>query len=195
MPTITPTPEEMKSRIMRFRDLTPKKTLYEGIPPEAFESIAANTIYQYMAPEGNEGAYSRHAGVRSLDGLTVNLCRCPPGDGPDLHAHDRTIETFMCVKGCFEVLWGDQGEHAMMLEELDMISLPMKVMRKFRNTGTEDALLLVLIQGANKDVGADVQYAPETGERIADRFGPDVRERIGNMGWRFDAELGSVTRS
>jgi len=195
MPTITPTPEEMESRIMRFGNLVPKKTRYDGIPPEAFEAIAANTIYQYLAPEGDGGSYKNHPGVRSLDGLTINLCRCPPGDGPALHAHDRSIETFMCMKGTFEIRWGDQGEHATMLEELDLISLPMKVMRKFRNTGTEDALLLVLIQGANEDVGADVQYAPETGERIAERFGQDVRERIENMGWRFDAELGSLAKS
>jgi mannose-6-phosphate isomerase-like protein (cupin superfamily) len=106
-----------------------------------------------------------------------------------LHAHDRTIETFMTLKGEFEVSWGDTGEHTTALKPFDMISIPARVMRKFRNTGSEEAVLLVLIQGENKDVAQDVQYAPETGRIIAEEFGDDVRAKIEGMGWRFDAEL------
>jgi hypothetical protein len=55
-------------------------------------------------------------------------------------------------------------------------------------------VLLVLIQGENKDVAPDVQYAPATGEKIERSFGPDVKQRIEQMGWRFDAVLGNQLR-
>jgi mannose-6-phosphate isomerase-like protein (cupin superfamily) len=192
MPTLNPTPEEMSQRIVRAKTIQPKKKRFDadaGIPARALELIAADSIYLYMAPEDGVGATSRNPGIVGYPGLTVNVAKCPPGDGPELHAHGRTLETFMCLRGRFEVRWGDHGQHSTHLDEHDMISVPANVMRAFRNTGTEDALLLVLIQGENRDLAADVRYAPATGEKLEQEFGPQVRERIEGMGWRFDAEL------
>lgn len=195
MPTLNPTPEEMEKRIVRAKLIQPKKKRMEtagGIPAKALEAIAADSIYLYMAPAEGVGASSQNPGVIGFPGLTVNLCRCPVGQGPDLHSHARTLETFMCLKGQFEVSWGDDGQYSTLLDEHDMISMPLNVMRAFRNTGqTPEAILLVLIQGAAGDMAADVQYAPATGERIEREFGGDVRSRIEEMGWRFDAVLGS----
>jgi quercetin dioxygenase-like cupin family protein len=195
MPTINPTPAEMESRIVRAKTIQPKKRRFEsnsGIPAKALESIAADSIYLYMAPGEGVGASSQNPGIVGYPGLTVNLCRCPIGQGPDLHSHARTLETFMCLTGQFEVNWGDDGQYKTVLDEHDMISVPANVMRAFRNTGkTEEAVLLVLIQGAAQDMAADVQYAPATGTKIEQGFGADVRHRIEDMGWRFDAVLGS----
>jgi mannose-6-phosphate isomerase-like protein (cupin superfamily) len=195
MPTLNPTPAEMEKRIVRAKTIQPKKRRFEangGIPAKALESIAADSIYLYMAPGEGVGATSQNPGVVGFPGLTVNVCRCPVGQGPDLHAHARTLETFMCLDGQFEVIWGDQGQYQTVLDAQDMISVPPNVMRAFRNTGkTPVASLLVLIQGEGKDMAADVQYAPATGEKIEREFGGEVRERIENMGWRFDAQLGS----
>lgn len=195
MPTLNPTPEEMEKRIVRARTIQPKKRRFDqagGIPAAALESIAADSIYLYMAPGEGVGASSQNPGVVGFPGLTVNLCRCPVGQGPDLHSHARTLETFMCLSGQFEVMWGDEGQHNTVLDEHDMISVPPNVMRAFRNTGkTPEAVLLVLIQGEAKEMAADVQYAPATGEKIEKSFGVDVRHRIEEMGWRFDAVLGS----
>jgi quercetin dioxygenase-like cupin family protein len=195
MPTLNPTPEEMEKRIVRARTIQPKKRRFEasgGIPAKAMEAIAADSIYLYMAPGEGVGASSQNPAVVGFPGLTVNLCRCPVGQGPDLHSHARTLETFMCLKGQFEVRWGDDGQFKTLLDEHDMVSIPPNVMRAFSNTGlTEEAVLLVLIQGEGKDMAADVQYAPATGQRIDQEFGGDVRRRIEEMGWRFDAVLGS----
>ena len=196
MPTLNPTLDEMASRIVRAKTIQPKKSRFEaqsGIPAKAMEAIAANAIYLYMAPGEGVGATSQNPGVVGYAGLTVNVCRCPPGDGPELHSHARTLETFMCLDGQFEVRWGDHGQFSILLDKHDMISVPANVMRAFRNTFHEDSLLLVLIQGEAQSMAADVQYAPETGERLEREFGADVRQRIEGMGWRFDAELGSKT--
>lgn len=195
MPTLNPTPEQMANRIVRAKTIQPKKRRFEandGIPAEAMEAIAANSIFLYMAPGEGVGATSQNPGVVGFPGLTVNVCHCPPGQGPALHAHARTLETFMCLKGQFEIQWGDDGEHSILLDEHDMISVPPNVMRKFRNARDEGtAVLLVLIQGEARDMSADIQYAPATGDELEKQFGTKVRNQIEALGWRFDAELGS----
>ena len=197
MTTINPAPEEMEKRVVRWKTIRPKQSRFEknsGIPPEAVAAIAAKSLYLYMGPAGLGGS-SASPGVVSADGLVVNIAKCPPGQGPELHAHERTIETFMTLKGTFEITWGDRGEHVVRLEEFDMISVPPHVMRAFRNCGTEEALLLVLIQGENRDLSSDVQYQPALGQRLASEYGEEVRSKIESMGWRFDAQLGSETPS
>ncbi len=189
MTTVTPTPEEMEKRVVRFKTVQPKKRRTEkesGIPAKALESIAADTIYLYMAPKVDSGS-NQNPGILGLPGLTVNVCRCPPGQGPNLHSHERTIETFMTLQGEFKCQWGDEGEHNITLGLFDMVSFPKNVMRRFENTSQEDSLLLVLIQGENNDLANDIQYSPEIGEKITAEFGADVRKRIEEMGWRFDA--------
>ena len=193
MPTINPTPEQMESRIVRAKKIQPFKIGMEklhGIPPEALEAISAKTIYLYMNPPRGDWT-DKLAGVAGSPGLQVSVCHCPPGQGPELHAHERTVENFFCLKGEFNIVWGDDGQFSTTLDEHDMISMPPKVMRRFTNTSAEDAILLVLIQGPDSDLSTDVQYAPSLGASFAEKYGPQVRMEIENMGWRFDAELGS----
>ncbi|HYF16228.1 MAG TPA: cupin domain-containing protein [Ramlibacter sp.] len=189
MKTLTPTPPEMEQRIARFRQLKPKSRRYaeqSGIPAEAFEMIAAKNIFLLMAPGGAGGANAAPA-VEGAPGLTVNVCHCPPGNGPMLHAHQRTRETFFCLRGRFEVRWGDQGEHRTTLEEFDMIAVPPNVSRAFTNVTEQDAYLLVMIQGGNDDLN-DVSYSPEVAQQITQRFGPQVKERFETvLGWNFEA--------
>jgi uncharacterized RmlC-like cupin family protein len=189
MKTVTPSEIEMEARIARFAALQPKSRRYaeqSGIPAEAFEMIAAKNIYLLMAPEGAGGANAMPA-VSGAPGLTVNICECPPGNGPMLHAHQRTRETFLCLRGRFEVRWGDRGEQRTTLEEFDMIAVPPNVSRAFTNVGDATAYLLVMIQGGNDDL-SDVAYAPEVGDEIARRYGAEVKQRFETtLGWNFKA--------
>jgi uncharacterized RmlC-like cupin family protein len=197
MPTINPTPEQMAARIVRAKTIQPFKIGMEklhGIPPEALEAISAKTIYLYMNPPRGDWT-DKLAGVSGSPGLQVSVCHCPPGQGPELHAHERTVENFFCLKGEFNIIWGDDGQFSTKLNEHDMISMPPKVMRRFTNTSADDAILLVLIQGPDSDLSTDVQYAPSLGASLASKYGPQVRTEIENMGWRFDAELGSRAKA
>lgn len=189
MKTHTPTPDEMQRNIARFAGLRPKSRRYaeqSGIPAEAFEMIAAKNIYLLMAPTGAGGANASPA-VTGAPGLTVNICECPPGNGPMLHAHERTRETFLCLRGHFEVRWGDAGEHQTHLEPFDMISVPPGVTRAFVNDGHDTAWLLVMIQGTESDLN-DVAYSPQVGREIEQRYGVAVRRRFEDvLGWNFQA--------
>lgn len=189
MKTIDMNAQQMEGRIARFANLKPKSRRYAeaaGIPAEAFEMIAAKNIFLLMAPEGAGGANAAPA-VAGAPGLTVNVCECPPGNGPMLHAHQRSRESFFCLKGAFEVRWGDRGEQRTRLDVFDMIAVPPGVTRAFSNTTDETAYLLVMIQGDNDDLN-DVAYSPEVGEEIVRRFGADVKGRFETtLGWNFKA--------
>lgn len=189
MKTLTPTPEQMERQIARFAALRPKSRRYaqdSGIPAEAFEMVAARSIYLLMAPQGAGGANAAPA-VTGASGLTVNVCECPPGNGPMLHAHQRSRETFFCLRGRFEVRWGDRGEHRTTLDTFDMIAVPPNVSRAFSNVTDETAYLLVMIQGGNDDLN-DVSYSPEVAAMLTERFGADVKRRFETvLGWNFEA--------
>lgn len=189
MKTTPYSPEQMEARIARFKRLRPKSRQYaeqSGIPAEAFEMVAARNIFLLMAPEGAGGANAAPA-VRGAPGLTVNICECPPGNGPMLHAHRRTHETFFCLRGRFEVRWGDHAEHSTTLEEFDMVAVPTNVSRAFTNIGHGTAYLLVMIQGANDDLN-DVSYSPAVGDEIVRRYGAAVKDRFETvLGWNFKA--------
>src|SRR3546814_356861 len=105
--TVTPTPEEMKSRTARFKDLVPYSKQQEntGIPVAAMERLTANKVYPVMVPAGYKGRSSM-APLKGLPGAVVSIAECPAGDGPGLHAHEQTVENFFCLNGRFEVTWG-----------------------------------------------------------------------------------------
>lgn len=190
MKTIDMTPEEMQARIARFKELRPRTAAYEkaGIPQEAFQAIAAKNIYSYMANPQAGGANAQ-AKIKGVEGLTVMVCECPAGTGPLLHTHQNTVENFFCLQGRFEVSWGDEGQHRTVLEPMDMISVPPRVTRTFKNVSEQDGHLLVFVQGDNKALN-DIAYSPQVGDEIVRRFGADTKQKLETVvGWRFTAGL------
>ena len=102
MKTLRISKREMAARISRFQDLKP---------------LAATPI--------NAGAP-----IRGAAGMTMALAVCPPGQGPGLHAHRETYETFTVLKGEFEVRWNDDGGEREVLRPFDTISFPPGVCRQ-----------------------------------------------------------------
>ena len=178
-------PQEMEKYIARFDNLKPQKGEYEkrGIPAAAFEMLGAKTIYLLMAPEGEKGVTAASA-IPGAPGMTVNIVSCPPGNGPMLHAHMETRESFMPLTGRWEVRWGDKGEHATELGLFDLIAVPPGVGRQFTNISDGESLLLVLVQG--DEAFNDISYAPEVGQEVSRRFGPETRVALERLGLSFD---------
>lgn len=174
-------------QVARFDQLQPKSRAYaesHGVPAEAFETLAAKTIYLLMAPDGAKGSNKAPA-IHGAPGLTVQICRCPPGNGPMSHRHVNTVENFMCLQGEFTVKWGERGEHSAVLKPYDMISVPPSEYRAFVNTHVDESLLLVMIQGDNDKLN-DVTYAPGIGDMVVERFGAQARDKLEQaVGWNF----------
>lgn len=191
MKTTPITPEQMERRIARYAQVPSQKSgsleKYD-IPVEAMEMIAAKDIRYYLGPveaTSAAGGGTRPA-VEGTPGLSVFVVECPPGNGPMLHAHMRTRESFFCIDGRFEVRYGDQGEHRTELAPLDMIAVPTGVTRAFRNIADRPAHLLVIIQGDPNDM-TDIAYAPEVGVELVEKFGAKAKSGFERTGITFDA--------
>ena len=76
--------------------------------------------------------------------------RAEPGKGAALHSH-LTQEVFVPMSGRWAIFWGPNGEKEVILEPYDVISVPLHIMRGFRNVGDDTALMLAVVGG--KDPG------------------------------------------
>lgn len=187
--TRRPSQEEMKKRIARFKDLVSTKARHaegKGIPAEVFEMITAKSTFNIMSPTDLGGQLSPAPPVIGGDAgvFRLGIVTCPPGNGPGLHVHWKTHETFMALTGKWEIIWGDKGEEKTVLEPFDLIAVPPQVTRTFVNVSNEDAHLLVVIQGQKGEFD-DVGRVPETAEKIAQKFGREMVKKLETAGWQF----------
>lgn len=193
MKTIQITPEEMKRYTARFADLVANKARTgDKIPPAAREALTARATKTVMAdpmasntPWGAGGAGGPIPGPPNFAAV---IAECEPGNGPGLHSHQSSIETFTCIKGRFRIEWGDKGEHALELGLYDTVSVPPAVMRRFVNISQETGLLFVMLHGGARGL-RDVEFAPSVGEDLRKRFGEEVYAELHKVGYTFDAGL------
>src|SRR5262249_48885487 len=125
-------------------------------------------------------------------GLTLTIAECPPGDGAGLHAHEQSTENFFCLNGRFEIAWGDEGEHKLVLDPLDMCSVPRGVCRSFKNISNETARLLVIIQIEGAEQADRVHFSPSVGAATAKSFGRETVDALARIGFLFDAGVETV---
>jgi len=187
MKTVQVTPAQMEARIARFRTARPQSAFYadSGIPKEAYEMMTAKTLYLMMAPPTQGGPMAAKPAIEGAKGMSLIVAECPPGDRPLLHAHFRTSETFMVLKGRFRIRWGDHGEHEVHLDPFDVIAVPPGVCRDFTNVTDDTALLLAIITGQSDQDFNDIAIAPDDAKLMLDRFGPDVIKKIEATGVQF----------
>ncbi|MBL8380277.1 MAG: cupin domain-containing protein [Burkholderiales bacterium] len=187
-------PEELPTYIARFAELKPNKDAYaslDSVPPEAYEMVAARDIYVLMGPQPAPSvnpAATRPA-VEGAPGTTVYIVKCPPGNGPALHSHNHTRETFMALDTPFEVRVNDTGTLATLLKPFDLFAVPPGVTRAFRNLGDRDGHLLVMVQGPAEAVLNDISLPPSVGEEVARRYGKGARAGLEKIGMAFDIEV------
>jgi mannose-6-phosphate isomerase-like protein (cupin superfamily) len=101
----------------------------------------------------------------------LSIIKADPGKGAALHSH-LTQEVFMPLIGKWGIYWGPTGDKEVILDPCDVISVPVHVMRGFRNAGDETGLLLAIVGG--HDPGK-VGW-PETMKRLARAAGLELTE-------------------
>jgi quercetin dioxygenase-like cupin family protein len=148
------------------------------------EKITARRVYPIMAPADYQGR-SAGAPVKGPRGLIVSIAECEPGNGPGLHRHLNTVENFLCLSGRFEISWGDQGEQTLVLEPLDLISVPRGENRNFRNVSNELGRLLVMIVPETEQVDP-ISYAPSVAKEIENEYGKTALEGLQKIGFKFE---------
>ena len=180
----------MAARIARRADLVPLTAAYAdaaGIPVDAYRDVTVHSVSLVMAPATQGGPMAVAPAIEGPGGLSVLFVETPPGNGPLLHAHYYTSETFFCLDGRFRITYGNEGQHETVIEPWDMISFPTGVMRTFENIADGPSHILTFITGESEEDFADIAMTPEDGERFAARHGAAVRDRIEEIGFSFKA--------
>ena len=131
---------EMEAQVARFKhqkssDKAFIDTRIPGHEREIF-SIIGNGVQEDASMRPQIPAQDFH----------LAMIRAEPGKGAALHSH-LTQEVFMPLTGRWSIFWGPEGAKEVILEPYDVISLPVHVMRGFRNVGTETAMMLAVVGG------------------------------------------------
>jgi quercetin dioxygenase-like cupin family protein len=185
MKTIRLSKSEMQKRIARFRDLKPLPIQQGDLPLAARDVVYARNLLSVIGLEDAVTPINAEAPIRGAAGMTMTLAVCPPGQGPGLHAHRQTYETFTVLKGRFEVSWNDDGSEREVLELFDTVSFPPGVCRAFRNVGDAEGILQVVITGGVHDM-ADVDFSPAAQHSI-EAVGRGLTAEFEKAGFRFTA--------
>lgn len=187
MKTIHVSPAEMEKRIARFAGLKPLPVQSNPkIPLAAQDIVYARKLLSVVGlDQRTDSPINSEAPIRGAGGMTITLAVCPPGQGPDLHSHRNTYETFTALSGRWEVFWNDDGSGSTVLEQYDTISVPPGVSRGFRNVGASEAILQVIITGGVHDLN-DIAFRPVAARKIR-ALGPGVLEEFEKAGMKFDA--------
>ena len=187
MKTISISAQDMEQRVSRYADLNPLP-LAESLDMSqaAKDVIYARTILSVIGLGGDaKTPISAGAPIQDAGGMTMAYAVCPPGNGPSLHSHRQTYETFTVIKGRFEITWNDDGNERTELGLLDTVSVPPGVCRAFRNISDEDGILQVVITGGVHDMG-DIDFPEAIAERLED-FGGNVLQQFEDRGFTFTA--------
>jgi quercetin dioxygenase-like cupin family protein len=185
MKTISISREEMRKRIARFQDLKPLPIQQGDIPLAARDVVYSRKLLSVIGLDGAQTPINAGAPIRGAAGMTMTLAVCPPGQGPGLHAHRQTYETFTVLKGRFEVTWNDDGAERAELGLYDTVSFPPGVCRAFRNIGEDEGILQVIITGGVHDMN-DIDFAEDAKRRI-DAVRPGLSQAFERLGFTFTA--------
>lgn len=186
MKTVQMTTADVAQRTARFDKLQAMSTLKDNpvVSQEARDIFLARKIMPILL-EQTQNAFGSVAAIYGAAGLTMNISVCPPGQGPGLHAHHKTFETFFVLEGSFEFSVNDDGGEKVILNQWDTLSVPPGVCRGFRNIAATDSKLLTVITGGVHDRN-DISLPPSIGARI-DAYGPGVLDEVKKIGLTFDA--------
>ena len=174
-------------QIARYKELTPTKKTFEvngiRIPEEAYALVAAKDNIVLMEPEEDD---SGRAAIAGPPGMKIFVATCPPGQGPALHLHETSTETFIPLTGTWEITWGDRGEHRTVVERFDTVFVPKGWYRAFKNTSSSDATLIVFVN-YDPEEGSDTTITDAATARVVqERFGCHVIEAFRSIGIEFD---------
>src|SRR5262245_43042715 len=185
MKTIRMSDGQMRLRIARYGRLEPLPIQNPSIPEKARDVVYSRKLLSVVGLEDAKTPINIGAPIIGAAGMTMTLAVCPPGQGPGLHSHRQTYETFTVMKGRFEVSWNDDGSGRAVLELYDTVSFPPGVCRAFRNVGDEEGILQVIITGGVHDM-TDIDFAPRAKQEI-ERVRPGLAAEFEKAGFTFTA--------
>jgi quercetin dioxygenase-like cupin family protein len=125
--------------------------------------------------DDTKNPFGNAAPIIGAANTTMFISIMPPGQGPCLHSHNGTYETFMVLEGTIEYYVGDPVEHTVVLNKWDAFSCPPRVYRGFKNIGDTDAVQLTVITGVEEGRD-DVSIPDSIGQQVERDFGKEIVE-------------------
>ena len=147
--------EEMMKRIAFFKDVMPVDYSSMNVSRELTRGMRGKVVIGRL----NKAAPP----VSGAHDFTLAFNTVQPGAGAPLHSH-KMVEVFVPLNGKWKFFWGEDGTGEAELGPWDTISFPAGLMEGFKNIGTEEATLLVVL-GA-PEVG-EVTYSNKGAEASA----------------------------
>lgn len=184
MKTIAMSQDQMAKRISRYGALKPLPIQNESIPVQARDVVYSRKLLSVIGLESST-PINAGAPIIGAAGMTMTLAVCPPGQGPGLHSHRQTYETFTVLKGRFEVSWNDDGSGNAVLGLFDTVSFPPGVCRAFRNVGDQEGILQVIITGGVHDM-TDIDFSEKAKHEI-EAVRPGLAAEFEKAGFTFTA--------
>lgn len=170
----TPSKDELESRVSRFSDLKPMSTAEDlaWVGRDAMDVFYARKLMPVILDD-TKNPFGNVAPIFGAAGSTMFVSILPPGQGPCLHSHNGTFETFMVLEGRIEYYIGEPIEHQLTLDKWDVFSCPPRVYRGFKNVGDTDAVQLTVITGID-DGRDDVSMPDSIARRVERDFGKEI---------------------
>ncbi len=190
MKTLKLTKSYMEKRISRFLNLKPLPIqMDETVPQSGKDIVYARQLLSVIGLDPSEGKTPINSGapIIGAGGITITLAKCPTGQGPGLHNHLATFETFTVLEGEFLIKWNDDGSEELRLNKYDTISIPPGVCRSFTNVGKEEGLLQVIISGGVHDMN-DISFTPNAAKKMND-IQPNLSKKFEDAGFKFNAGI------
>lgn len=135
--------DEMLARTARFDRLAPSTQAFVDTRIPGHERDIFNVIGAGVTEDP-----ALKPAITAVEGFNVTYVGADPGKGAALHSHT-TVEVFVAMSGRWAVFWGDDGENEIELDTFDTVSVPVGVMRGFRNIGDGHAYLMAVLGGTD----------------------------------------------
>jgi quercetin dioxygenase-like cupin family protein len=174
------TAQEIAERTARYSDLESMNVPIDRdlVSQDAMDVVFARNILPIIM-EKTKNPFGDTGAIYGANGLTMNISVLPPTQGPCLHAHNATYETFVVLDGSITFHVGEPGaEEHVTLDRWDTFSCPPGAYRGFNNASdSEQAVLLTVING-DPNTRDDVNVPPSITTHLRETYGPSVVEEF-----------------
>lgn len=148
-------------RIVRYGDLRP---CFDAFIDTRTPGSDQKENFTIIGPGVSENP-DQFVHIKEPHGFNIGAARQPPGCVNSQHSHD-TVEVFFVHTGTWSFDLGEHGDDASItLRPGDLISIPTKVFRGFKNIGTDMGFLWAVL---GKDDPGHVLWAPDVFEMAKD---------------------------
>jgi len=140
---MTITPDYMAKRTARFKELSYSSEGYLDTRIPAHKRNTYNVIGRGVTEDEN-----LKPAIAEAEGFNITYIGAEPGCGAALHDHP-TVEVFIAMTSKWAIIWGDDGEHKINIEQFDVVSVPPGVMRGFSNLGNKHGFIMAILGGSD----------------------------------------------